>query len=143
MSFFSSAKVTSSGMSVQRQVMDLIAENLANINTIASPNEEVYRRKIPIITTNPRGEFSFSNLLGKTINNGVRISSIERDTSAPIQQYDPSHPMADQNGYIRKPNINQTMEMIRMMDAVRAYEANLAVFNTSKSMAQKTLQIGS
>ena len=143
MSFFSSAAVISSGMSVHREMMDIIAENLANINTLETEEGGPYQRKIPIVTSKQSGEFSFSNLLGKQMQSEVKISSIKKDDSPPILIYDPSHPLADENGYIKKPNISQTLEMVRMMDASRAYEANVAVFNASKSMAQKALQIGS
>jgi flagellar basal-body rod protein FlgC len=142
MSFFRSAAVIGSGMSVQREVMDIIAENLANINTLETETGGPYQRKIPIVSSGGRQNYSFSNVLGKKIHREVKISSIEKDSSPPVMFYDPTHPLADEKGYIRKPNINQTMEMVRMMDAVRAYEANVAVFNASKSMAQRALQIG-
>ncbi len=143
MSFFSSASVIGSGMSVHREVMDIIAENLANINTLETENGEPFQRKIPIISAKQGNVHSFSNLLGNRMQSEVQISSIKRDESPPIMLYDPTHPMADEKGYIKKPNISQTMEMVRMMDAVRAYEANVAVFNSSKAMAQRALQIGS
>lgn len=142
MSFFSSATVIGSGMSVQREVMDIIAENLANINTLETETGEPYQRKIPVITSKQGSSYSFSNILGKKIFQDVQISTIAKDQSPPIMFYDPTHPLADENGYIKKPNISQTMEMVRMMDAVRAYEANVAVFNASKAMAQRSLQIG-
>ncbi|MDD4527840.1 MAG: flagellar basal body rod protein FlgC [Candidatus Margulisbacteria bacterium] len=143
MSFFQSAAVISSGMSVHREIMDIIAENLANINTLETETGEPYQRKIPIVSSKQTNNYSFSNVLGKKMYNEVQISSIKKDDSPPLMYYDPTHPLADENGYIKKPNISQTMEMVRMMDAVRAYEANVAVFNTSKSMAQRALQIGS
>ena len=142
MSFFQSAAVIGSGLSVQREVMDVIAENLANINTMETPEGGPYQRKIPIISTKEGGGSSFSNVLGQRIHKQVKIAGIVKDQSPPIMQYDPTHPMADSKGYVRKPNINQTMEMVRMMDASRAYEENVAVFNASKAMAQKSLQIG-
>ncbi len=142
MSFFSSAKVIGSGMSVHREIMDVIAENLANINTLETETGGPYQRKIPIVKAKTGSDYSFSNVLGKKIYQEVQVSSIEKDQSPPVLYYDPSHPLADENGYIKKPNISQTMEMVRMMDAVRAYEANVAVFNASKAMAQRSLPIG-
>ncbi len=143
MSFFSSAAVISSGMSVHREVMDIIAENLANINTLETDEGGPYQRKVPIVSAKQGTVSSFSSLLGKQMYSEVQVSSIQKDNAPPILFYDPTHPMADENGYIKKPNISQTMEMVRMMDAVRAYEANVAVFNASKAMAQRSLQIGS
>mgnify|MGYP006299473953 CR=1 FL=1 len=143
MGFFNSAEVIGSGLSVQREVMDIIAENLANINTLQTEEGGPYRRKIPVVSSKRDGNYSFSNILGKRMHTKVELSGIEKDDSPPIMEYEPTHPMADENGYIKKPNINQTMEMVRMMDAVRAYEANVAVFNASKAMARRALQIGS
>ncbi|OGI08241.1 MAG: flagellar basal body rod protein FlgC [Candidatus Margulisbacteria bacterium GWF2_35_9] len=140
MSFFSAATISGSGMSVQRQLMDLISENLANVNTIQSSDGGPYRRKIAII--GQKEAHPFGQLLGSKMQSLVQITAITRDDSPPRMDYDPTHPLADERGYVKKPNINVAMEMIRMMDASRAYEANVAVFNASKTMAAKALQIG-
>lgn len=140
MSFFSSAAISGSGMSVHRQLMDLISENLANVNTIESIDGGPYRRKVAII--GQKQSSPFGQLLGSKMQNLVQIIGITRDDSPPRMDYDPTHPLADEKGYVSKPNINVAMEMIRMMDASRAYEANVAVFNASKTMAAKALQIG-
>jgi len=140
MSFFSSSAMSGSGMSVHRQLMDLISENLANVNTIKSKDGGPYRRKIGII--GQKQSNSFGQLLGGKMQNLVYVSGVQRDDSPPRMDYDPNHPLADERGYVSKPNINVALEMVRMMDATRAYEANVAVFNASKTMAAKALQIG-
>ena len=140
MGFFSAALVSSSGMSVQRQVMDIISENLANVNTSKSDDGGPYRRKVPVIGSKQVSDFS--DVLGQQISNVAYISDILHDNTPPRLDYDPTHPLADKNGYVKKPNINVALEMVHMMDATRAYEANVEAFNASKSMASKALQIG-
>jgi len=139
MSFFSSAAISSSGMSVQRQVMDIISENLANVNTVQAEDGGPYRRKVPVISNK---QSSFGAMLGEYMTNTVFVSEVKKDETPPRLDYDPTHPLADEKGYVKKPNINLALEMVYMMDATRAYEANVAVFNASKNMAAKALQIG-
>ena len=127
-------------MSVARQIMDLISENLANVNTIQANDGGPYRRKIPVIANKTIS--SFEHILGQQIQGVVYISDIVKDDSPPRLDYEPSHPLADAQGYVKKPNINVSLEMVNMLDATRAYESNVAAYNTSKSMAAKALQIG-
>jgi len=140
MGFFNSSIISGSGMSVSRQIMDLISENLANVNTLQTEEGGPYRRKIPVIANKQMG--TFEQILGQQMQDVVYVASIARDSSAPRMDYDPTHPLADANGYVKKPNINVSLEMVNMLDATRAYEANVAAYNTSKSMASKALQIG-
>ena len=140
MGFFSSSVVSSNGMSVQRQVMDIISENLANVNTVKSSDGGPYRRKVPVIAN--KDIPLFGEMLGDRIRSVVYVSSIENDTTPPRLDYEPSHPLADERGYVAKPNINVSLEMVHMIDATRAYEANVAAFNASKNMGAKALQIG-
>ena len=127
-------------MSVQRQVMDIISENLANVNTVKSSDGGPYRRKVPVIAN--KDIPLFGEMLGDRIRSVVYVSSIENDTTPPRLDYEPSHPLADERGYVAKPNINVSLEMVHMIDATRAYEANVAAFNASKNMGAKALQIG-
>jgi len=125
---------------VQRQVMDIISENLANVNTVKSSDGGPYRRKVPVIAN--KDIPLFGEMLGDRIRSVVYVSSIENDTTPPRLDYEPSHPLADERGYVAKPNINVSLEMVHMIDATRAYEANVAAFNASKNMGAKALQIG-
>jgi flagellar basal-body rod protein FlgC len=140
MGFFSASLISSSGMSVQRQVMDVISENLANVNTIEVEGGGPYRRKIPVVGT--KQVATFSSLIGQRMQEVVSMKDVVEDTAAPKRVFEPDHPLADKDGYIDKPNINVSLEMINMIVATRAYEANVAAYNASKAMANKALQIG-
>ena len=84
----------------------------------------------------------FSGILGGFIQQSiVYVAQIKRDTSPPRLDYDPNHPLADEKGYVKKPNVNLALEMVHMIDATRAYEANVAAYNASKNMAARALQI--
>ena len=154
MSLFSAFNINASGMTAERYRMDTISENVANANTTRTADGTPYRRKVVAFEErNGRREGSFSHIFGKTVHNhgyaqnmgtGVRISGVYRDRVTEMNMvYDPSHPDADENGYVTYPNVNIITEMTNMIDASRAYEANSTAFNASKAMAQKGLEIGS
>lgn len=140
MGFFEASNILGNGLSVQRQIMDIIAENMANVNTLQTPEGGPYQRKIPVVGA--REAVGFPDILKSKMYDQVYLSNIVRDTAPPRMEYEPNHPLADENGYVYRPDINVSMEMIRMMSASRAYEANIAAFNASKMMANKALQIG-
>ena len=127
-------------MTAERFRTDVIAENVANINTTNTGDGTPYRRKI--VTFQEKQITPFSDVLSNTRNafvgNGVKVSN-ESDY---IMKYDPSHPDADENGYVSYPNVNIVTEMTNLIDASRAYEANTTAFDATKSMAQAGLQIG-
>lgn len=146
MSIFSSFNINASGMTAQRYRMDIISENVANANTTRTKDGTPYRRKV--VTFEQRGEAagSFSNVFGKAADSykgqGVRVSKVSEDTwNDMIRAYDPSHPDADENGYVTYPNVNIVTEMTNLIDASRSYEANATAFNASKSMAMKGLEM--
>jgi flagellar basal-body rod protein FlgC len=129
--------------------MDIIAENIANVSTTRTENGGPYRRKI--VTFKEKnyhaGIPNFKNILNeKTMHyygNGVKVSKVSEDTETDfIMEYDPSHPDADENGYVRYPNVNTVTEMTNLIDASRSYEANVTAFNAIKSMAGYGIQIG-
>lgn len=133
MGLISTLRVSSSGLSAERLRMDLIADNLANANTTRTPNGQPYQRKIAIfqpITPIP------------TMPGGVRVVQIAVDTTPPRLVYEPGHPDADANGYVAYPNVDIVHEMVDMITASRAYEANIQAFNTAKNMFLRTLDIG-
>ena len=154
MSIFNSFNISASGMTAERYRMDTISENVANASTTRTPDGTPYRRKVVSFEEkNGRRDASFSHVLGKTLHEhkysqtvgtGVRISGIYEDHVTEMNKvYDPSHPDADDDGYVTYPNVNIITEMTNMIDASRAYEANATAFNASKAMAQKGLEIGS
>lgn len=146
MSILESFNVGESGLYAHSKRMEIHAENLANINT---PN---YRRKIPVLAA--REDISFNNLLnnmktdtfsaGQIPDNssGVSFVGVIEDPTPGELEYAPGHPDADKNGYIRKSNVNPMIDMADSVLTSRAYEANLAVIDITKSMAQRATEIG-
>lgn len=144
MALFQSFDISASGMTAQRFRMDTISENVANVNTTSTENGTPYRRKI--VTFSEKGVTPFSKVLsipGRLCGNGVKVSSVTEDYSTDFtMEYDPSNPDADENGYVSYPNVNIVTEMTNLIDASRAYEANVTAFDASKQIAQAGLQIG-
>ena len=150
MGLFQPFDIAATGMTAQRFRMDIIAENIANVSTTRTENGGPYRRKIVTFQEKElkNGVASFRNILKDRTNyyngNGVKVTKVSEDTETDfIMEYDPSHPDADENGYIRYPNVNTVTEMTNLIDASRSYEANTTAFQAIKSMAQSGIQVGS
>ncbi len=143
MSIFGAMDISATGMTSQQTRMDTISENIANVNTTRDSNGNVYRRKTVVFQEKSYPTFSESlSLANSHIGKGVKVSQIVEDTSEGNKVYDPSHPDADEDGYVTYPNVNTVTEMTNMIDATRAYEANVTVLNSTKNMALKALDIG-
>ena len=146
MGMFTSFDINSSGLTAQRYRMDIISENVANANTTRTADGTPYVRKV--VTFQEKGKQTpFSRILNKSFDRysgeGVKIGGVYKDTQTEMNMvYDPSHPDADENGYVTYPNVNIITEMTNLIDASRAYEANATAFNATKSMAMKGLNIG-
>ena len=145
MSIFTSFDINASGMTAQRYRMDVISENVANADTTRTEDGTPYRRKV-VTFAEKETQTPFSRVLNEARDNysgkGVKVSSVSEDTWNDMKMvYDPSHPDADENGYVLYPNVNIVTEMTNMIDASRAYEANATAFNASKSMAMKGLEM--
>ena len=163
MSIFSTFDVNASGLSAQRYRMDIISQNVANANTTRTKDGTPYRRKV-VTFEEKNQQTPFSRVLneakdrysGTTLRvgsafgtvpdqytgSGVRVDKVTEDTWNDMKMvYDPSHPDADENGYVTYPNVNIVTEMTNMIDASRAYEANATAFSASKAMAQKGLEM--
>ncbi len=139
MNIFNTLKISASGLSAERLRMDLIADNIANAETTRTEKGEPYRRKMAIFT--PRK--NFEHILQRELEaEGVRVQGIIEDQSPFRLVYNPSHPDARPDGYIEMPNIDIVTEMVDMISATRAYEANVTALNAAKSMALKALEIG-
>ena len=142
MNIFSSLRISSSGLSAERLRMDVIADNIANAETTRTSKGGPFRRKI----------VSFEENLSRELNNqtnkfepklkGVKASKISEDQSELRKVYDPSHPDANADGYVMMPNVNILNEMIDLIAASRAFEANVTAINAEKQMAMKALEIG-
>jgi flagellar basal-body rod protein FlgC len=133
MELFRALRVSAAGMDAQTTRLRVVAENLANRDTTGdSPAAEPYRRKT----------VSFENRLDRAAGiERVRVRKVEPDQSAFPQRFEPSHPAADERGYIRTPNVNSFIEMMDMREAQRSYSANLAVLEVSKGMLQRAIEI--
>lgn len=145
MSLFQSFNISASGMTAQRFRTDIIAENIANVNTTSTESGGPYRRKIVTFQEKDVTPFSqyFSASKNKAVGNGVKINKVTEDYETDfIMEYDPSNPDADENGYVSYPNVNTVTEMTNLIDATRAYEANATAFDASKNMALTGLNIG-
>lgn len=138
MNLFRSFDISASGMTAERLRMDTIANNLANVNTTRTAQGGPYRRQMVLFEERLAQAFGRSGLRG----NGVRVSRIVEDDDPPRLEYNPAHPDADEQGYVRLPNVNVVTEMVDMISASRAYEANITALNAAKSMALKALEIG-
>lgn len=151
MGMFSAFNVNASGMTAQRLRMDTISENVANANTTRTGDGSPYVRKVVTFAQKGSDEFGSHTQFHKVlkgqiesyVGRGVKVNGIYEDTTTEGNLvYDPSHPDADENGYVLYPNVNIVTEMTNLIDASRAYEANATAFGASKSMAQQGLQIG-
>lgn len=141
MSLMSVIDVSSSGLRAEKFRIEIIAENMANIDTTKTSSGGPYRRKMVV----------FKEVLQDEIQNadgniragmGVEVEKVVEDTKPPLMVYDPAHPHADQDGYVAKPDINLANEMVDLITASRAYGANVTVLNDTKSLILKTLNIG-
>lgn len=139
----SSFDISVSALMAQKKKMDVIAENIANAETIQTDTEEPYRRKnVTVEAKNPTNDFSryLKAETGKIP--GVRIVAVTEDDSPFRTVYDPGNPFADEDGYVKMSNVDTTEEMLDMLAATRAYEANITVLNSTKGMIIKGLEIG-
>lgn len=146
MAFLNALDISGSGMTAQRMRLDIAAENIANINTTRTENGEPYRRQMVVFESIPTtgfGQVLRSEIAKQSQNSGggVRVAEIVEDEREFESVYDPTHPDADENGYVQMPNVDLVKETIDSMAASRAYDANLTVFNTVKTMASKALEI--
>jgi len=146
MGFLDSMDISASALTATRVRMDTVAENIANINTTRTASGGAYRRKYVVyeeIEADKRVRFStYFNRTRASAAGGVRVAYIGEDQSAFKLDYDPTHPDANEDGYVEKPNVEVVQEMVDMMSAYRAYEANITALNTFKDMALKTLELG-
>ncbi len=145
MDFFSSMRVSASGLDAQMKRMNVISSNIANAETAqAADGSGPYRKQEAVLAAETDRE-SFGEILQNQMDNnvqGVRVTEIQKDERAPRMVYNPSHPQANAEGYVAMPNVNTVEEMANMISAQRSYEANVTAMNAAKAMAAKALEIG-
>jgi flagellar basal-body rod protein FlgC len=144
MNFFDALHTSASGMSAQRLRMNLISSNIANVDTIRTPQGGPYQRKEPIFAAQVENtsfkDMVEARLAGKT--SQVKVVGVVNDPRPPLKTYKPDHPDADEKGFVAKPNISIMEEMVNMLSATRSYEANVTAVSATKKMALKALEIG-
>jgi len=146
MGMFGSFDINASGLTAQRYRMDVIAENVANANTTRTEDGTPYKRKVVAFEEKSGNYDSFDTIFGRASKrfqgHGVKVSGTYEDKSEGNMVYDPSHPDADENGYVTYPNVNIITEMTNLIDASRSYEANATAFDASKNIAKQGLSLG-
>ncbi len=145
MSLFGAIDISGSGLAAERLRMDVTAENLANAQSTQGADGQPYRRKEVVLRQAGGGfETALSSAMGPgsaTPARGVEVVAIAEDQSPNRMVYDPGHPDADADGYVSMPNVDPVTEMVDLIAASRAYEANVTAMQTAKSMFSKTLDL--
>ena len=140
--------ISASALTAQRMRMDVVSSNIANAETTrgnyVNGRFEPYKRKLVVLEPLQQ---SFSSVLSKQLGSeeqvrGVRVAQIKEDQSPAKLVYNPTHPDADESGYVHMPNVDMAKEMVDLISASRAYEANVTALNATKSMFVKALEIG-
>jgi flagellar basal-body rod protein FlgC len=143
--FFSGFRVSSSGMAAQRMRLNTISSNIANVNTTKTPEGGPYRKKEVVLESLPDVK-NFGDILSARSPQSevqkVMVTDIRSDTSAPLLKYEPNHPDANEEGMVAYPNVNLMEEMVNMIQATRAYEANVSAMQSAKDMVLSSLEIG-
>ncbi len=127
MTLLQAMRYSGSGMAAERTRMDVISANIANANSMKTPDQDAYRRQLVVLTGSDQG---------------VKVASIQRDMGDLRAVPDPGNPFADDKGYVYYSNVEPVTEMVNLMTANRSYEANIQAFNSAKSMVRSAMNIG-
>lgn len=136
MNLISGIDITAGALNAQKTRLDIVAQNIANAQTTRTPNGQPYQRQIVSFESELIRRASGASL------QGIKVGSIAPDRTPGQQVYNPQHPDADAEGLVTMPNVNLSYEMVDLITASRAYEANLAIVKNARQMAAKTLEIG-
>lgn len=144
MAFLNSMNISGSALTAQKLRLDIISENIANSDTTRTPGGGPYARKTVVFEPIKNETFKsiLSGEVSKSYQGGVKVSNIIVDETSFKTVYNPSHPDADERGYVNMPNVDTLKETVDTMSATRSYEANVTAFNAIKMMALKALEIG-
>jgi flagellar basal-body rod protein FlgC len=142
MSLFGGLEISASALTAERVRMDVVAENLANAQTTRGADGQPYRRK-EVVLQERAGAFgaSLSAAMNKTSGGGVEVAGVVEDQTPLKRVYDPGHPDADAEGYVSMPNVDTVTEMVDLIGAQRAYEANVTAMQAAKQMFARTLEL--
>jgi flagellar basal-body rod protein FlgC len=148
MSLFNVFKISSQGMTAQRERLETASANLANANTTRTASGGPYRRRDVLFETAPIEDpvetfaSAFDNNFSRDLPEGVQVSTQVAGAEEVVKRYQPGHPDADANGYVSLPDVDPLEETVNIMSAARAFEANATAFNTAKEMARASLRLG-
>lgn len=137
MSTTSIFQIAGSALVAQSQRMNVTASNLANADSVAGPDGQPYQARQVVFQLAPAATQSAPPAVG-----GVRVTAVVQSNAPARLQYDPHHPLANQEGYVAMPNVDVVAETVNMISASRAYQANVEVINTAKNLMARTLTIG-
>ena len=143
MGMFDALEISASGLTAERMRMDVVAQNLANAQTTRGADGQPYRRK-EVVLQERAGSFgaSLSAAMNKSSEGGgVEVAAVVEDQTPLKRVHDPAHPDADADGYVQMPNVDSVAEMVDLISAQRAYEANVTAMNAAKQMFSKTLDL--
>jgi flagellar basal-body rod protein FlgC len=131
---------SASALSAERARIEVAVSNLANAESTRGPDGRPYRRRDVVLASQPTE--SFDAALGRASAVGVRVAGIVEDAAPARRRYEPSHPDADAEGYVGVPNVDPAEEMVDMVSAARAYQANLAAISLIRDLLQRALELG-
>jgi flagellar basal-body rod protein FlgC len=131
---------SASALNAQRARMEVAVSNLANAESTHGPDGQPYRRRDVVLSASPID--SFDSAMGRADAIGVKVSAVIEDTEPFRRRYEPAHPDADKDGYVQMPNVDVPEEMVDMLGAARAYQANLTAISVIRETIQKALELG-
>jgi flagellar basal-body rod protein FlgC len=131
---------SATGLRAERTRIEAAVSNLANADTTRGPDGQPYRRRDVVLATESTP--TFDDALGRTGAVGVRVAGVLQDQAAPRMKYDPTNPDANQDGYVALPNVSAPEEMVNMLGAARAYQANLSAVTMLRDLIQRAIDLG-
>jgi flagellar basal-body rod protein FlgC len=129
-----------SALNAERARIEVAVSNLANIESTRGADGQPYKRRDVVLESTPVD--SFDQVLGRASATGVKVAAVVEDQSAPRRRYEPSHPDADKEGFVALPNVDPAEEMVDMLSAARAYQANLTAIGLIRDMVSRALELG-
>jgi flagellar basal-body rod protein FlgC len=140
--FLSALRVSASGLAAERLRVNLASSNLANAESTRGPDGKPYKRLDPVLEAVPfDGQLGAAGAPGAAPDVGVRVARVQADEGPGKRVYSPNHPDADENGFVTFPDVNPVHEVVNLMSASRAYDANATAVDTLKTMAQRAVDI--
>jgi flagellar basal-body rod protein FlgC len=135
----SAVQAAASALHAERMRIEVAVSNLANAESTRGPDGQPYRRRDVVLEATPA---TFDDAMGRASATGVKVAAVVEDTATPRRRYEPSHPDADAEGYVSMPNVDPAEEMVDMLGAARAYQANLTAISLIRDLVARALELG-